>query len=144
MGTVSVNDVRVTSLQRIPLAGGDVLHGIKSSDPGFVGFGEAYFSIIESGAIKAWKRHMQMTLNLIVPIGSVRFVFVDERGDIIEEVAGVDHYVRLTVPPGIWFGFEGLVAPYSMLMNVADIPHDPMEIQRKGLDEIPFEWRGGK
>lgn len=144
MGAVSVNDVRVTSLQRIPLAGGDVLHGMKSSDPGYVSFGEAYFSIIESGAIKAWKRHMRMTLNLIVPIGSVRFVFIDEQGNIIEKVAGADHYVRLTVPPRIWFGFEGLVAPYSMLMNVADIPHDPAEIERKSLDEIPFEWRGGK
>jgi dTDP-4-dehydrorhamnose 3,5-epimerase len=142
MGAVSVNDVRVTSLQRIPLAGGDVLHGMKSSDPGYVGFGEAYFSIIESGAIKAWKRHMRMTLNLIVPIGSVRFVFIDEHGNTIEKLAGADNYVRLTVPPRIWFGFEGLVAPYSMLMNVADITHDPAEIERKSLDEIQFKWRG--
>ena len=140
MGSVSVSHIMVTPLQRILLVGGDVLHGIKCGDPGFVDFGEAYFSNIEAGAIKAWKRHLRMTLNLVVPIGAVRFVFVDEQGAVREEVVGTSRYVRLTVPPGIWFGFMGLIAPYSMLMNVADIPHDPAEIERKDLDEIQLDW----
>lgn len=140
MGAVSVCQIMVTPLQRIPLAGGDVLHGMKCSDPGFVDFGEAYFSIIEAGAIKAWKRHLRMTLNFVVPVGTVHFVFMDEYGEIREEVVGVERYVRLTVPPGIWFGFKGMIAPYSLLMNVADIPHDPTEIERKGLGEIKFNW----
>lgn len=140
MGAVSVSQIRVTPLKQIPLAGGGVLHGIKCSDPGFVDFGEAYFSIIEVGAIKAWKRHLRMTLNVVVPVGAVRFIFLDEQGERREEVVGADRYFRLTVPPGIWFGFSGLVAPYSLLMNVADIPHDPAEIERKGLDEIQCDW----
>lgn len=140
MGAVNVGQILVTPLKRIPLKGGDVLHGMKCSDPGYVEFGEAYFSIIEAGAVKAWKRHLRMTLNFVVPIGSVHFVFMDGTGAIREEMAGVDHYVRLTVPPGIWFGFRGLCAPYSMLMNIADIPHDPEEIERKGQEEIMFNW----
>lgn len=142
MGDVSVNQILVTPLQRIPLVGGDVLHAMKCSDPGFVGFGEAYFSIIEAGAIKAWKRHLRMTLNFVVPVGSVHFVFLDERGGERDELVGVTRYVRLTIPPGIWFGFKGLVPPYSLLMNVADIPHDPAEIERKAVDEIQFDWEG--
>lgn len=141
MGAVSeVSQILVTPLKRIPLAGGDVLHGMKCSDPGYVDFGEAYFSIIEAGAVKAWKRHLRMTLNFVVPIGSAYFVFLDEQGAIRVEVVGAERYVRLTVPPGIWFGFRGLVTPYSLLMNVADIPHDPAEIERKGQDEILFDW----
>ena len=140
MGAVNVGQILVTPLKRIPLTGGDVLHGIKCNDPGYVEFGEAYFSIIEMGAVKAWKRHLRMTLNFVVPVGLVHFVFMDSTGAIREEVAGVDHYVRLTVPPGIWFGFRGLFAPYSMLMNIADIPHDPDEIERKGQGEILFNW----
>lgn len=142
MGDVSVNQILVTPLQRIPLVGGDVLHAMKCSEPGFVGFGEAYFSIIEAGAIKAWKRHLRMTLNFVVPVGSVHFVFLDEQGGERDELVGETRYVRLTIPPGIWFGFKGLVPPYSLLMNIADIPHDPAEIERKAVDEIQFDWEG--
>ena len=140
MGAIRVEQILVTPLKRISLAGGDVLHAIKSTDPGFMDFGEAYFSMIELDAIKGWKRHLRMTLNLVVPVGMVQFVFIDNQGAVREEVVGSDRYVRLTVPPGIWFGFRGLVAPYSLLMNVADIPHDPAEIERKALSDIIFQW----
>jgi dTDP-4-dehydrorhamnose 3,5-epimerase len=140
MGTMSVNQILVTPLKRVPVCGGDVLHAMKCSDPGFVNFGEAYFSQIVHGAVKGWKRHVRMTLNLIVPVGEVQFVFVDDEGDTREEVVGLDRYVRLTVPPGIWFGFKGLAAPYSLLLNVADIPHDPTEIERENMGVIAFDW----
>jgi len=140
MGAVSVDQILVTLLKRIPLAEGDVLHGMKYNDTGYVDFGEAYFSVINAGAIKAWKRHLRMTLNFVVPIGKVHFVFVDDQGRVRQELAGADRYVRLTIPPGIWFGFRGQNDPYSLLMNLADIPHDPAEIQRKGIDEICFDW----
>ena len=141
MGQVSVNQILLTPLKRIQVSGGDVLHGMKCSDPGYVDFGEAYFSIVEAGFIKAWKRHLRMTLNIIVPFGSVSFAFIDEEGKVREEVIGENRYVRLTVPPGIWFGFKGLDSPYSALMNVADIPHDPLEVERKTISEMKYNWK---
>ena len=81
-----------------------------------------------------------MTLNLVVPFGMVRFVFFDGQGRRREELIGTDRYVRLTVPPGIWFAFQGLSAPYSLLLNIADIAHDPKEIERKQLDEYINYW----
>lgn len=142
MGSVSVDQILLTPLKRINLPEGDVLHGIKQYDPGYNGFGEAYFSIINQGSIKAWKRHLRMTLNLVVPVGAVQFVFIDNSGSLREELVGfeVDRYLRLTVPPGIWFGFKGLYDNFSMLMNLADIPHDPLEIERKGAKEIHYDW----
>ena len=141
MGAVSVNDILITQLKRIQVAGGDVLHGMKCSDPGYVDFGEAYFSIVEGGFIKAWKRHLRMTLNIVVPFGSVLFAFVDKEGRVREEVIGENRYVRLTVPPGIWFGFQGLHSPYSALLNIADISHDPLESERKSVGEINYSWK---
>lgn len=140
MGKVGVDNIVITPLKRIELAGGDVLHAMKRNDPGYVDFGEAYFSLINAEATKAWKRHLRMTLNFVVPMGSVQFIFIDEEGLIREEVVGQTRYVRLTVPPGLWFGFRGLAAPFSLLMNIADIPHDPAEIERKDLNEIWFDW----
>ena len=89
MGKIDINDISVTSLARMPSGGGgDVLHGIRKTDFGFIKFGEAYFSILEPNAIKAWKKHLRMTLNLIVPVGKVRFVFIDDNNFIREEIIG--------------------------------------------------------
>jgi dTDP-4-dehydrorhamnose 3,5-epimerase len=140
LGTTKLDKILITPLARISNANGDILHAMKKGDPGFHGFGEVYFSIIHGGAIKAWKRHIRMTLNLVVPFGDVEFIFSDDQGNFRIENIGQKRYVRLTVPPGIWFGFMGLNYPHSILMNCADIPHEPREIERKQLDEMPYTW----
>ena len=72
---MSLNNILVTPLKRLSTPGGDVMHVLKNSDNGFNGFGEVYFSWVERGTIKAWKCHQHMTLNLVVPLGEVSFVF---------------------------------------------------------------------
>ena len=137
-------DILVTPLRRIENAGGDVLHGMKQSDVGYTGFGEAYFSWVSAGAIKAWKRHTHMTMNVVVPLGQVKFVFQCVSSDGIEEFRveeiGEDRYARLTVPPGIWFGFQGLHTPQSLLLNIANIPHETNEVGRLALTDINYDW----
>ena len=142
MGTVSLNDILVTPLKRIPTAGGDVLHALKNSDNGFNSFGEVYFSWVERGAIKAWKCHQRMTLNLVVPMGEVSFAFHlnDQKNNFRTENIGEERYARLTVPPGIWFGFQGIASGRSLLMNLADMAHDPDEVLRKKTSEIIYNW----
>ena len=137
---MNVKQILVTPLNRISNVHGDILHAMKKTDPGYLGFGEVYFSTIKKGAIKAWKRHIRMTLNLVVPVGNIQFVFMDDEGNFLVETIGEERYVRLTVPPGIWFGFRGLNSPYSLLMNCANISHEPDEIERKELNIIKFEW----
>ena len=57
----------------------------------------------------------------------------------VEEI-GVDRFVRITVPPGIWFGFQGLHTAQSLLLNIANIPHDPNEVERLALTDINYDW----
>lgn len=137
-------DILLTPLTRIETAGGDVLHAMKQCDAGFSGYGEAYFSWVSAGVVKGWKRHMEMTMNLVVPVGQVRFIFRSDSADgadefRVEEI-GVDRYARITVPPGIWFGFEGLARPQSLVLNIASIPHDPNEVERLALSDIHYPW----
>ena len=142
MGAMILDHILVTPLKRISVPGGDVLHALKCTDDGFKNFGEAYFSMVECGAIKAWKMHTQMTLNLIVPIGEVRFVFrADDDNNGREELIGAANYSRLTVPPGIWFGFQGLAAPQSLVLNIANMPHDPNEVEGLAISAIEYDWR---
>ena len=141
MVAVNVNQILITPLKRIQVAGGDVLHGMKCSDPGYDDFGEAYFSIVEVGAIKAWKRHLRMTLNFVVPLGTVSFAFIDGKGLTRTELAGDERYVRLTVPPGIWFGFKGLGNKDSMVLNIANVPHDPGEVECRPRADFDYVWK---
>jgi dTDP-4-dehydrorhamnose 3,5-epimerase len=132
----------LTQLKRFHVEGGDVLHALKKSDNTFINFGEVYFSIINEGCIKAWKRHNLMTLNLVCPIGKVLIVLLidSENGIYRTEEIGESRYLRLTIPPGIWFGFKGIGDGSSLIMNVADIEHDPNEVDRCDCSEFNFNW----
>ena len=142
MGSIGVSDITITPLNRIKVAGGDVLHCMKVSDAGFINFGEAYFSWISYESIKAWKRHLKMTLNLCIPHGRARFIFIDNAGAVRQEEIGDLNYVRLTVHPGSWFGFKGLSKEGSLLLNLADIVHDPLEVERREIHEMLVDWEG--
>jgi dTDP-4-dehydrorhamnose 3,5-epimerase len=135
------NIISVHPLKKINLEDGNVLHGLKKSDAGFVDFGEAYFSVVNFDAIKAWKLHQSMTLNLVVPVGKVLFVFFYPSEQIFKEVIiGEENYQRINVPPDIWFGFKGLNQPASVIMNVADMEHNPNEVLRKSINEFKYSW----
>ena len=142
MGTINLLDqIEVTPLKQISLPGGGVWHALKTTEESFQGFGEAYFSWVKMGAIKAWKQHLRMTMNLVVPVGMVRFVFCDlENNAFREEEIGVNSYSRITVPPKIWFGFKGLNEQDSLVLNIASIPHDSEEVDRIPISAIPFDW----
>ena len=114
MVEVFIDGVLLTPLRVIGARGGDVMHGMKLNDPGYAGFGEAYFSLIEADVVKGWKRHREMTLNLVVPVGAVRFVIYDDRSNSVthEQFQEVTldrvNYKRLTVPPMVWLAFQGV------------------------------------
>lgn len=142
-----IEGVTITPLKVIHVLGGDVYHAMKVNDLGYVGFGEAYFSTIHFRSIKPWKRHCKMTLNLVVIKGLIRFVVHDSRpnsstfGLTAEYRVGLpDNYSRLTIAPGLWMSFQGLSSGTSILLNVADLAHDPSESDRAGKDEFPFDW----
>jgi dTDP-4-dehydrorhamnose 3,5-epimerase len=139
-----IKGVLVTPLNVISTPGGDVMHAMKESSIGYAGFSEAYFSQVNNGAIKAWKRHKEMTLNLVVPVGKIRFVLFDDRNtpnnQFQELIISTDNYCRLTVPPMIWVGFQGLLDGGSMLLNIANIEHSPHEVDKKNIEQIEFNW----
>lgn len=146
MDQVNIEGVILTPLKVIKHELGDVMHCIKRGDESFSGFGEAYFSSIKKGAIKGWKRHNRYKLNLTVPVGLVRFVLVDQRPDspsldIQEEFqVGIDgEYLRLTVPEGIWMGFQGL-GDSNIIMNIIPGEHEPNEATNLELSKLVYKW----
>ena len=139
--------VILTPLKKFPGADGAVFHGMKASETSFTGFGEAYFSFVGYNVIKPWKRHKKMTLNLIVPIGKLRFVLCDDRHGkpkmrFMSVALAPENYLRLTVPPMVWVAFRGESKKTpNMLLNVSDLEHDPSEVDRLDLADIFYNWQ---
>lgn len=87
---------------------------------------EAYVSHVNFGDFKGWKMHERQISNLYVLSGAVRFHF--ETGQkpttyILE--ASNPSFIR--IPTSVWFGFEGLDANGSQILNLSSIEHDPSE-----------------
>ena len=143
-----IHDVVITDLKVISDERGAVLHMLRSDDPVFHKFGEIYFSKVLPGAIKAWKLHKKMILNLAVPVGKVKLVLYDDRsgsktkGVIQEIILSEENYKLVTVPSLVWSGFTAIGNEAALLANCASIPHDPSESER--LDpfnnNIPDNW----
>jgi len=137
------------NLKQINDKRGDILHMIRNDDPDFNSFGECYFSELKSKFIKAWKFHSLQTQNIAVPKGLILVVIYDNRADstsknIIEKVilGRPDNYIRLTIPPKVWYGFKCISDSDALIVNCCDIVHDPSESIKIDFDsnEIPYKW----
>lgn len=127
-------------LKRIPNSKGDIQHAIKSSDDSFSSFGEAYFTRVEKGCIKGWKKHKVMKLNLVVPIGTVTFFIHDEKLKKTETIViGEKNYFRLSIEPGLWVAFRGDGEGVNLILNIASIEHDQNESISTELVNIPLD-----
>lgn len=139
--------VTLHPLKHIVVPKGDIYHVMKSTDEGYAGFGEVYFSQIKHGEAKGWKRHNRMTLNLIVLIGTIKFVIYDDRegsstrGQFEEVMLSPEtNYQRLTLAPGLWMAFYGVGEGTSMLIDIIPEPHDPTEANHRDLYTIDYRF----
>lgn len=143
---VVIQPLRIISDER-----GAVLHMQRADADGFERFGEIYFSEVLPGAIKAWKRHHLQTQRFAVPVGRIRLVIYDDRGDSSTagriqtiELGRPDAYHLVTVPPRLWYGFASVGDTVALLANCADLPHNPAESESLDLktatERIPYVW----
>jgi dTDP-4-dehydrorhamnose 3,5-epimerase len=143
-----IEGVKIIPLKQILDERGKIMHMMRCDSEDFQGFGEIYFSCVHPGAIKGWHIHKEMILNYAVPHGNIKFVLYDNRptsstrGELQEIFLGPDHYCLVTVPPGVWNGFNGIGQEMAIVANCSSIPHRADEIDR--LDpfdpSIPYDW----
>jgi dTDP-4-dehydrorhamnose 3,5-epimerase len=147
MDVIAITGVHLTDLPIFSGDPGEVLRVLRATEEDFLGFGEAYFSTVHKDKIKGWKKHREVTLNLVVPCGEVQFVLYDDRiggtsfGRVNEFVLSPTFYKRLTVPPGIWVAFQGR-EHQNIVLNVANGIHNPNEIESLPVNTERVPYRG--
>jgi dTDP-4-dehydrorhamnose 3,5-epimerase len=141
--------VVIKELRQIGDGRGAVLHMMRCDASEFVSFGECYFSEVLPGAVKAWKRHRLQTQNLAVPVGRIRLAMFDDRAGSatnrsvqVIELGRPDAYVRVGIPPEVWYGFSCISETPALIANCADLPHDPSESETRPMTDatIPYSW----
>jgi dTDP-4-dehydrorhamnose 3,5-epimerase len=144
-----IGGVEITELRQISDGRGSVLHMLRCDAPEFTRFGECYFSEVLPGVVKAWKRHRTQTQNIAVPVGRIRMAIYDDRpgaatrGQLhVLDLGRPDAYLRVRIPPGLWYGFACLSAAPALLANCADLPHDPTDSELRPASDprIPYAW----
>ncbi len=143
-----IDGVVITPLNRFEDERGMVLHMLRREWDVFEDFGEVYFSTVNPGVVKGWKRHKRMVQNFAVPMGNAKFVLFDDRedsptrGEVQDVTLGEDNYVLLTLPTMIWYGFARNGEAPVLIANCASISHVPDESEIKDLSDssIPYDW----
>jgi len=144
-----IDGVVAFPLKQIEDDRGAVLHMLRSDSAIFSKFGEIYFSIVNPGVVKAWKRHREMTQRFAVPVGRIQLVLFDDRanspsrGQVEEIILGrPDQYYLICIPHMLWYGFQGISEMPALLANCSDIPHDPNESEQLPVSNnyISYNW----
>ena len=143
-----IDGVSIQRLKQIVDERGKVMHMLRADSPLFTKFGEIYFSVVNPGVAKAWKKHLRMTQHFAVPVGMIRLVIYDDRNNSISygrvEIfdIGEENYCLIKIPPLVWYGFKGISSLPALIANCTDIPHDPTEVERAELSckVIPYDW----
>lgn len=159
-----IRGVTITPLKVIRDERGAVMHMLKKTDEHFSKFGEIYFSLVDTNAVKAWHLHKKMTLNYACVYGRIRLALYDMRPNSptlnmvntlhLEGYPEFADYNLVSIPPGVWNGFraeviipegapkQAMVLP-AIIANCSTHPHDPEEIERRSPEELPLRYDWG-
>ena len=143
-----INGVLIKSLKVFSNEKGDVMHMVRRDAPFFTRFGEVYFSFVNPGFIKGWKKHLRQTQHFAVPVGEIKLVLYDDRrgsktkGQVQEIMIGVRNYRLVRIPPRVWYAFQAQGGEKAMIVNCTDRPYDPDESLQADISEpsIPYSW----
>ncbi len=146
----NIEGVLIQPLKRIVDERGSVMHMLRSDCSWFTKFGEIYFSAVNPGVVKAWKRHKKMTQHFAVPLAKIRLVLLDDRKTVNSkllleefELGQPDKYCLFRIPPMIWYGFQGISECPALIANCTDMVHNPEETENKEISDkkFPYEWK---
>lgn len=144
-----INGVSVRELMVLENDLGGVKHMLKKQWSEFKSFGEVYFSTINPGIVKGWKKHDNTILNYTVPLGNVKVVIYDcnenssSFGNIQEIEIGENNHVLLTIPSKVWYSFASLNNERAIICNLTSLEHSEDKHHQIELnnDQIPYKWQ---
>jgi dTDP-4-dehydrorhamnose 3,5-epimerase len=145
-----IEGVKVKPLRRMPDERGFLMEILRSDDPDFRRFGQAYLTMAYPGVVKAWHSHARQTDHFCVVKGMAKVVLYDSRrksrtrGTLNEFFIGEMNPVLLVIPPLVMHGFKPMGGEPAFLLNIPTELYnyrEPDEIRLPAhTRKIPYDW----
>ena len=124
---------------------------LRSDDPTFSKFGQAYITTTYPGVVKAWHRHHLQDDYFCCVSGMIKLVVHDGREasptfGLTDEVWFGEHRLRtVIVPRGTWHGWTCVSEKEAMILNLVTEAYNPTNPDEERLDPhqsgvIAYNW----
>ncbi len=117
---------------------------LRSDDPEFVKFGQAYISTTTPGTIKAFHRHFHKTDHIACVAGQVKLVVIDPVVYKTWEYHLSPMSPKLvTIPPTLWHGWMCVGTTEAVLLSVTTDAYDPNNKDEERVPAVdnPFGYK---
>jgi dTDP-4-dehydrorhamnose 3,5-epimerase len=145
-----IDGVKTKALHLIADERGWLMEVLRSDDPDFERFGQAYVTVAYPGVVKGWHYHKNQTDHFAVVGGMAKVVLYDDREGsstrswVNEFFLGHLNPTLVIIPPLVIHGIKGIGSEPAILLNIPDQLYDyaqPDEFRidpRGGL--VPYDW----
>ena len=145
-----IEGVVVKPLKVIPDERGFLMEILRSDDPFYEKFGQAYLTVAYPGVVKGWHYHKLQTDHFCAVRGMAKVVLYDDRessptrGEIGEFFMGERNPILLRIPAGVLHGMKGMGVEPAYILNIPTELYrhdDPDEYRVPAHDnDIPYSW----
>src|SRR4030042_2183886 len=145
-----IDGVVLKKLKVIPDERGRLMEILRSDDPFFEKFGQAYLTSAYPGVVKAWHYHKTQVDHFCVIRGMMKVVLFDNRegsptrGLINEFFLGDFNPTLIRIPKGVYHGFKCISEHEALVINLPSeryIYDEPDEYRIHPHDnDIPYDW----
>ncbi len=145
-----IDGVSIKRLRVIPDERGRLMEVLRSDDPFFEKFGQAYIATAYPGVVKAWHRHKKQNDYFTCLKGMAKLVLYDGRedsptkGELNEFFIGEHNPLLIRIPAGVWHGFKCISETECICLNLPTelYNYDQPDEERipPHQNQIPYDW----
>jgi len=145
-----IEGVQLRELKLIPDERGFLMEILRSDDPAFQRFGQAYVTAAYPGVVKAWHYHERQTDYFCCLAGMAKVVLYDARegsptrGEVQEIVTGEQRRLLIVIPPLVYHGFKSIGEGTCLLLNIPTELYDYALPDEHRVDPhtsgVPYDW----
>ncbi|MBD3161801.1 MAG: dTDP-4-dehydrorhamnose 3,5-epimerase [Candidatus Latescibacteria bacterium] len=145
-----IDGVVVKPLKVIPDERGFLMEILRSDDPFYEKFGQAYLTVAYPDVVKGWHYHKIQTDHFCAIRGMAKVVLYDDRegsetrGEVNEFFMGERNPILLRIPAGVLHGMKGIGVEPAYILNIPTEVYrydDPDEHRVPAHDnDIPYSW----
>ena len=144
-----IDGVTVKPLTLIADERGYLLEMLRSDDPMFTTFGQAYVSATYPGVVKAWHYHEVQVDHFVCVVGMVKLVLYDARPESPTRSAtnefflGDQNRALVVVPNLVYHGWKCISPEMALVVNIPTVPYNrvtPDEHRLPPHGVLPYDW----